>query len=594
MKTHEPSESAAPPVSAWPDVQPRARRAAKPIRTPPATASAKRCAVFARGPFSMPSFSRPAEYAPRTPPRKTPRTSNTSQSSRTCLPGPKYCEKYAFVSTAFGATRWAPATAKRVTAPDEPRPKPMTRNDARRTRPRTTPATYGFQKGRSDISLTSSAEKPEGRGLAGREKDPAQREAAREDQDGDERDEREVPPGLEELHREGDEEPRDDDERPEDGRVRPAEEAARREAARLAGGRPAEKEEDDQDELGADRDGVPADEELPLCFVQTEEEQRRGAGRDARREEERPEDRAVPREARGHRAEEEARVEAKADAHEDARHEDGAAVRACEVREPREKDTEEGRRPRAEPRALRRVERAEAEEEAGRVDEDENPRAPGHRRGRAKDGVKAPRPEPMREVEPERQHAHREERERRERRRPQGARERARTGDELQRGREDEDPRDDPAEEEVDRDLEAPDVERRVDLRMRAGRDGLAKLRRHGRSLRAGSRGSAARRSRGDSLSSGAFEDSSRPRSRGRGCRRRRASRSGTRSHSPASAPSGRGGGRTCTCRCSPSGARSARRTGKPRCTPCSLSTCCGSRGRRHPRSRGSRPSGSS
>src|ERR1035437_2308972 len=308
--------------------------------------------------------------------------------------------------------------------------------------------------------------------------------------------------------------------------------AARR--PRLAGGRPAEKEEDDQDELGADRDGVPADEELPLCFVQTEEEQRRGAGRDARREEERPEDRAIPREARGHRAEEEARVEAKADAHEDARHEDGAAVRACEVREPREKDTEEGRRPRTEPRALRRVERAEAEEEAGRVDEDENPRAPGHRRGRAKDGVKAPRPEPMREVEPERQHAHREERERRERRRPQGARERARPGDELQRGREDEDPRDDPAEEEVDRDLEAPDVERRVDLRIRAGRDGLEKLRRHGRSLRAGSRGSAARRSRGDSPSSGAFGGSSRLRTRGRKGPRRRASRSGTRSRSPA------------------------------------------------------------
>src|ERR1035441_4957682 len=170
MKTHDPSERAAPPVSAWHDVQPRARRA---------------------------------------------------------------------------------------TPPDEPRPKPMTRNEPRRTSPRTTPATYGFQKGRSDISFTSSREKPEGRGLAGRQDDPAERKAAREDEDGDERDGREVPPRLDRLHRKGDEETHDDDERPEDRRVRAAEETAGGIAAGLPRCAEADEQQGEEDELDADRDEIP-------------------------------------------------------------------------------------------------------------------------------------------------------------------------------------------------------------------------------------------------------------------------------------------------------------------------------------------------
>ena len=60
-----------------------------------------------------------------------------------------------------------------------------------------------------------------------------QREAAREDQDGNERDEAQVPLGIGGLHGERDEKTHDDHERPEDGRVRPAEEAraARRPAS---------------------------------------------------------------------------------------------------------------------------------------------------------------------------------------------------------------------------------------------------------------------------------------------------------------------------------------------------------------------------
>src|SRR5664279_2181675 len=113
-------------------------------------------------------------------------------------------------------------------------------------------------------------------------------------------------PRFEELHDERDEEAHDDDERPENGRVRTAEEAVGGVTARLTGRRPAEEEEDDQDELSADRNRVPAHERLPLGVVEPEEEKRRGAARDARREEKRPQDRAVPREPRRHRPEEEA------------------------------------------------------------------------------------------------------------------------------------------------------------------------------------------------------------------------------------------------------------------------------------------------
>ena len=54
-------------------------------------------------------------------------------------------------------------------------------------------------------------------------------------------------------------------------------------------------------------------------------------------------------------------------------------MRVGEIRELHEKAPEESRRPRAEPATLRSVERAEAEKEAGRVNEDEDPRAPRHR-----------------------------------------------------------------------------------------------------------------------------------------------------------------------------------------------------------------------
>ena len=48
----------------------------------------------------------------------------------------------------------------------------------------------------------------------------------------------------------------------------PPRKLARREAAGFARRRPAEEQEDDQDELGADRDRVPAHERLPLALVE--------------------------------------------------------------------------------------------------------------------------------------------------------------------------------------------------------------------------------------------------------------------------------------------------------------------------------------
>ena len=89
MNSHEPSDKSEPPVSAWPDVHPRASRAATPIMRPPPKANARRTAAdLSDGPRCTSGRKRPAVYAPNTPPSRTPSTSNTSQSSSTALPGP--------------------------------------------------------------------------------------------------------------------------------------------------------------------------------------------------------------------------------------------------------------------------------------------------------------------------------------------------------------------------------------------------------------------------------------------------------------------------------------------------------------------------
>jgi len=77
IKIQLPVERSAPPVSACPDVQPRARRAAKPMRIPPVSAKAKRPATPIRGPLMTLRFKRPAVYAENAPPRRTPKSSKT-------------------------------------------------------------------------------------------------------------------------------------------------------------------------------------------------------------------------------------------------------------------------------------------------------------------------------------------------------------------------------------------------------------------------------------------------------------------------------------------------------------------------------------
>ena len=60
MKIQLPTDSSAPPLSAWPLVQPRASLAPTPITTPPPTAASTRCGGLTRGPRSVSRLSRPA------------------------------------------------------------------------------------------------------------------------------------------------------------------------------------------------------------------------------------------------------------------------------------------------------------------------------------------------------------------------------------------------------------------------------------------------------------------------------------------------------------------------------------------------------
>src|SRR6266542_349007 len=140
-------------------------------------------------------------------------------------------------------------------------------------------------------------------------------------------------------------------------------------------------------------------------------------------------------------------------------------------------------------------ERSEPQENTRWIEQNQDPRAPGHGGGHLERRIEAPYPELMRQVEPEREHADREKAERDERNRSQCARARLLSPDELERGRESEDARDDPAEEQVDHDLPAPGVERRVDLRIGPRRDAFDEWN-HGLDLKSGRRRWARRRSR--------------------------------------------------------------------------------------------------
>src|SRR5512142_1237679 len=156
MKIHAPTDIAAPPESAWPDVHPRAARAASPISTPPENANVRRTGIETAAEVGGPTRvapltsaappplitfhpNRPAVYAPIAPPTNTPRISNTSQSSRTLDLSPFVDARFGFAATCDGATTSATATPRRLAAPDAPSPLLMTRNVVRRTRPSALP-----------------------------------------------------------------------------------------------------------------------------------------------------------------------------------------------------------------------------------------------------------------------------------------------------------------------------------------------------------------------------------------------------------------------------------------------------------------------
>ena len=82
MKTQLPTESKAPPVRAWPLVQPRASFAPSPMKMPPLKAAAIRCLLPIPGPRSTSMRMRPASHADVKPPSVTPTSSRTSQSFR--------------------------------------------------------------------------------------------------------------------------------------------------------------------------------------------------------------------------------------------------------------------------------------------------------------------------------------------------------------------------------------------------------------------------------------------------------------------------------------------------------------------------------
>jgi len=87
MKIQLPAFRSAPPVRAWPLVQPRPSAAPKAMSHPPRNARLRRRATEARGPFSIVRDMRRARTPEKTAPVKTPRTSKTSQAFNGC-PGP--------------------------------------------------------------------------------------------------------------------------------------------------------------------------------------------------------------------------------------------------------------------------------------------------------------------------------------------------------------------------------------------------------------------------------------------------------------------------------------------------------------------------
>src|SRR5512133_676313 len=147
MNAQLPTLSSAPPVSAWPLVQPRASFAPTPMSTPPTNANISRLLVVMFGPFSTVLVTRCANTPDRNPPTNTPSTSKTSQSMSGLVPSLRYSAKAGLLATWPGATASSPAVMVEATAPDAPSPRPITTNEASRTRPRPRPATYGFQYG---------------------------------------------------------------------------------------------------------------------------------------------------------------------------------------------------------------------------------------------------------------------------------------------------------------------------------------------------------------------------------------------------------------------------------------------------------------
>ena len=197
----------------------------------------------------------------------------------------------------------------------------------------------------------------------------------------------------------------------------------------------------------------------------------RGAGRQPRDQEQRAQDGAVPQRPRDHGVEQDAGVDAQAD----AQHDVGPAQRS-DPRRPGDDGVGQRLQHRhgaAQPGpGVGQADQRRDQQHA--VDDDQHPRAPGHRRADLERGEDAPDVQPVREVEQQRQHADVHQHEAEQRRlhgeeaawcpRPLATRSMARPRQHHHAG-------DDAAEEEVQRNLPAPDRQVRVDQRVvsRAG-----------------------------------------------------------------------------------------------------------------------------
>src|SRR5687768_5793549 len=101
---HEPAANVAPPESACPEVQPRARRAPYRNIVPPRKAISQRVRFETFGPLVVSSLVLPKIKPEVKPPTNAPKNTGMIQSSSGFLSPPAIFNRYGVLSTCLGAT----------------------------------------------------------------------------------------------------------------------------------------------------------------------------------------------------------------------------------------------------------------------------------------------------------------------------------------------------------------------------------------------------------------------------------------------------------------------------------------------------------